>query len=163
MRWERMRRCDPRARRLVDRHYPRQRPGSPQFIAPGLPVVLVLPSDDAVWITLRQRPEFVDHAWPHALYNAAFRNESCHLSSDLIREALAATRFVLGEPPADGIISFVDPTAVRRKRDPGRCYRRAGFRHVDTLASGKLVLQLLGADWPTAVAPLNDFDWQGAA
>lgn len=48
------------------------------------------------------------------------------LSSELIRQAIAATRH-FWSPPELGMVTFVDETKTRRKRDPGRCYRRAGF------------------------------------
>lgn len=45
----------------------------------------------------------------------------------LVLEALAATRAELGDPPAAGMVTFIDEAKVRRKRDSGRCFRRAGF------------------------------------
>lgn len=63
----------------------------------------------------------------------------------MIREAVAATRAYYGEPPPSGMITFVDPSKVRHKRDPGRCFRRAGFVLVGlTKRRGLLVFQLLG-------------------
>lgn len=76
------------------------------------------------------------------------------MSSDLIVEAVAATRYAFGDPPAQGMITFVDPGEVRRKRDPGRCFLRAGFRRLDQrTGSGLLVLQLLGEEMPVAAPP----------
>lgn len=59
---------------------------------------------------------------------SAFRNErrDLHLSSDLVIEALAGTRFYW-EVPSWGMITFVDSGKTRHKRDPGRCFRKAGF------------------------------------
>lgn len=52
------------------------------------------------------------------------------------------------------MITFVDPAAVRRKRDPGRCFRRAGFVPVGyTLKRYRLALQLLPGLFPEPQAP----------
>lgn len=109
-------------------------------------------------------PEFSQHAWAGAWVNSLFRNErprthedpDGYLSSELIAEAVAATRAMFGEPPALGMVSFVDSSKVRHKRDPGRCYRRAGWRHVGfTKDLGLHVFQQLPEDMPPAVAPLE--------
>jgi hypothetical protein len=71
-----------------------------------------------------------------------------YLSSDLIREAIAATLAQWREPPALGMVTFVDASKVRRKRDPGRCYRRAGFRHVGFTKGGLWAFQLLPEEMP---------------
>ena len=42
--------------------------------------------------------------------------------------AVAATVAFYGSPPKQGMITFVDPDKTRKKRDPGRCYRKAGFK-----------------------------------
>lgn len=80
--------------------------------------------------------------------NTLFRNESDRLSSELIREAISATRGIWGEPPANGMITFVDASKVKRKRDPGRCYRKAGFKHVGFTQRGLFVFQLLAHEMP---------------
>ncbi len=38
-------------------------------------------------------------------------------------------------------------------RDPGRCYRRAGFKHVGFTAGGLWALQLLPGETPDAALP----------
>jgi hypothetical protein len=70
----------------------------------------------------------------------------------LIREATAATR-AQWQPPELGLITFVNAGKVRRKRDPGRCFIRAGFRNVGFTKGGLVALQLLPADMPDAAAP----------
>lgn len=147
--------CDPRGRALADRHYPRQTPGAARFVAPGSPLVLITGPGDAVWATLEQ--EHQDHAWPGAWVCTIFRNEAPHLyrSSELVVQACAATRAIWGEPPAQGLITFVDDKAIRHKRDPGRCFRRAGFKPVGrTKERDRLVLQLLPDAFPPAEFPL---------
>ena len=51
------------------------------------------------------------------------------------------------------MITFVDPKKVRRKRDFGRCFRKAGFQHVGETKGGHITLQLLPKDFPDAQAP----------
>lgn len=153
MSWRPAHRFHPSAVRIADRHYSRQKPGTPQFVAPGQCVVLLAESVDAVWVTLWQRPEYVDHAWPGAWVNALFRNESPVLSSRLIREAVAVTRWYWPAVPDLGLITFVDPGAIR-STNPGYCYLQAGFRRLrERTKSGQRVLQLLPADMPEAMQP----------
>jgi hypothetical protein len=87
--------------------------------------------------------------------NSCFRNESKHLSSELIRDAIAATRWFFGEPPELGMVTFVDADKTRRKRDPGRCYIKAGFRRVGFTKGGLHALQLLSADMPEPAPPVG--------
>lgn len=96
------------------------------------------------------------HEWAGAWINSIFRHESTHLASDLIREAVAATRAVWSDVPDLGMVSFVDPTKVRRKRDPGRCFIRAGFKLVGrTKVHGLLAFQLLPEDMPEPESALG--------
>lgn len=116
--------------------------------------MLITADASALWVTSWQA--FSDHAWPGAWVNSLFRREGGPLASDLIREAVAITRSEFGDVPAHGLITFVDAAKVRRKRDPGRCYLRAGFSLIDETAGGHgrnplLVFQMLE---PTMPAPL---------
>lgn len=152
--WHLSHRADPRACRLADRHYSRQKPGTPQFVRAGYNVVLISPDETALWVSVFQT--FVKHAWPGAWECTLFRNESrAHLSSDLIRQALAATRAIWGDPPPAGMITTVDADKVKKKRDPGRCFVRAGFRLVGETGSGKLVFLIAPEAFPAACAPIG--------
>lgn len=153
MRWIRSHKFDMRALPLADRHYNRRKVGSPQFVPPGRSVVLLSEDERALWVTSWPFAEYVRHAWAGAWVNSLFRNEGAGLSSELIREAIAATLSFWPEPPRLGIITFVDSEKTRRKRDPGRCYRRAGFKHVGFTAGGLWAFQLLPIDMPRAEAP----------
>jgi hypothetical protein len=150
MRWALSHRADPDVVPLADRHYNRQKIGSPQFAPPGRCVVLKTPALNAFWITSWPFAEYVRHAWAGAWVCSAFRNESEHLSSLLILDAVAATRHVYGDAPPLGMITFVDASKTRRKRDPGRCYLRAGFKNCGHTKGGLVALQLLPADMPDA-------------
>ncbi len=75
-----------------------------------------------------------------------FRNESGALSSDMIRLAVGHTAAAWGEPPEGGFVTFVDPDRTRRKRDPGRCYRKAGWRPDGVTGGGYVRLRLPAVD-----------------
>lgn len=150
MRWMLSHRADPEALVLADRHYNRQKVGSPQFVPPGRCVVLKTVDRRALWVTSWPFEQYTRHAWAGAWVNSLFRNEGAGLSSELIREAIAATLTVWPEPPALGVITFVDAAKVHRKRDPGRCYLRAGFSNVGHTKGGLVALQLLPAAFPPA-------------
>jgi hypothetical protein len=113
----------------------------------------VTPGADAYWVTSWPFAKYVRHAWAGAWVCSAFRNEGAHLSSELIRDACAATRYFYGDPPPLGMVSFVDTAKVRKKRDFGRCYLRAGFEVVGWTAGGLLALQLRPAVFPSASPP----------
>jgi hypothetical protein len=155
MHWQLSHRADPGAAKIADRHYNRQKPGTPQFVPPGRCLVLVTPDYRALWVTSWPFAEYVRHAWAGAWVNSLFRNEGDSLSSELIREAVAATLWYYGEPPTLGMVTFVDAGKVRRKRDPGRCYLRAGYRHVGYTAGGLVALQLLPGEMPEPAQPLG--------
>jgi hypothetical protein len=148
MRWHLSHRFDPRALPLADRHYNRRKVGSPQFVPPGRCLVMLTRDADALWVTSYPFKEYVRHAWAGALVCSLFRNESEFLSSELIREACAATAATWPIPPL-GMITFVDAKKTRPKRDPGFCYLRAGFVNVGTTKKeGLVALQLTPDKFP---------------
>jgi hypothetical protein len=156
--WHLSYRADPRALPLADRHYNRQKPGSPQFVPPGRCLVLLTAETTALWVTSWPIAEYVKHAWAGAWMNSLFRNEdpALHLSSALIVAAVAATVAAFGPPPPLGMVTFVDPKKTRRKRHPGYCYRRAEFREVGATKSGLIALQLLPSEMPALLPALAD-------
>ena len=85
--------------------------------------------------------------------NSCFRKEGDGLASDLIREAVAVTRWRWPNVPPLGMVTFVDASKVRRKRDPGRCYLRAGFRAVGATKGGLLAFQILPEAMPAPMEP----------
>lgn len=163
--WRLSHRAEVRARLLADRHYNRQKIGSPQFVPPGRCVVLYAGTreGEAFWVTSWPFAEYVRHAWPGAWICSAFRNEGAGRASELIVQAVAATRAVW-EPPALGMITFVDrrkvrPTKVHGKDVWGWTYRQAGFRDVGETKGGLLALQLLPNDMPKPRGALTEIDW----
>lgn len=151
--WHLSHRADPRAVALADRHYNRQKIGTPQFVPPGRCLVLLTEQADALWVSSWPFAQYVRHAWAGAWVCSLFRNEGAVLSSDLIRAAVAATRWYWPDVPSLGMVTFVDKDKTRRKRDPGRCYRKAGWAHVGYTAGGLVTLQQLPDAMPEAEAP----------
>jgi hypothetical protein len=151
--WRVSHRADKAALPLADRHYNRQKVGAPQFVPPGRCVVLLTAGRDALWISSWPFAEYVKHEWAGAWVCSCFRNESDRLSSELIREAVAITRWFWPAVPSLGMVTFVDPTKVKRKRDWGRCYRKAGWRPCGYTKGGLVALQLPQAEMPPALEP----------
>ncbi|MHB1952368.1 MAG: hypothetical protein ACYCOU_01350 [Sulfobacillus sp.] len=115
---------------------------------------MIAPDAKALWVTSWPFAQYVKHAWAGAWVNSMFRNEGAGLSSELILQAVAATRAVWPAVPENGIISFVDADKVKHKRDPGRCYRKAGFELVGrTKSAGLLAFQLLPEKMPAPESP----------
>jgi hypothetical protein len=148
-------RADPEALPLADRHYNRQKIGSPQFVPPGRCVVLLSRDKDALWVSSWPFAEFVRHQWAGAWVCSCFRNEGPILSSVLVREAVAVTRSIWPEAPDLGMITFVDRDKTRRKRDPGRCYRKAGWHAIGETKGGLVALQILPHEMPPAEHPYS--------
>lgn len=155
MNWRVSHRFSPAGRRLADRHYSRQTPGSPQFAPPGRCLVLLGDGLAALWVT--SWPQYASHAWAGAWVCSLFRNESAMLSSSLIRQAVAATRWKWPDVPAAGIVTFVDVGKVRPKRDPGRCFLLAGFVRVEMTAGGLVALAMPPGAMPAPATPVG---WQ---
>lgn len=152
--WAVSHRFDKAALPLADRHYNRQKPGSPQYVPPGRCICLLDESRRALWVTSWPFAQYVKHAWPGAWVNSLFRSESGQLASAMIRSAVSATR-MFWTPPENGIVSFVDPdevpgVMVRSKRIYGFCYLKAGFTHVGFTKGGLWVWQMLPDKMPPA-------------
>ena len=154
MNWIESHRADAEVVPLADRHYNRQKIGDKQFAPPGRCLVLKTPAIDAFWITSWPFAEYVKHAWAGAWVCSAFRNESEHLSSDLIRQAIAVSLAKWGTAPDLGMVTFVNADKVRHKRDPGRCFLRAGFRRCGETKGGLLAMQILPSNMPSARLPI---------
>lgn len=147
MRWHLSNRADPRAVAIADRHYSRQKPGTPQFVPPGRCFVLLTEEANALWVTSWPFSQYVKHAWAGAWINSAFRSEAPDRASELILEAVAATRWYWSNTPPLGMITFIDTKHVKpiyRRGAPvwGYCYLKAGFEHVGFSKGGLVALQL---------------------
>lgn len=160
--WTLAHRADPRCCALADRHYSRQKIGSPQFMPPGSCVCFyaVTPSGEAVWGTSAPFAQYVKHKWAGAWVCSIFRNEGAGVASDMIREAVAATKGFYDTPPEHGMLTFIDrkkvrPTKVRGKDVWGWTYRKAGFREVGETKGGLLALQMKPSEMPAANFPIS--------
>ncbi len=152
--WENSNRADPFCCDVADRHYSRQKIGSPQFVPPGRCVVFKRHAEGgrAVWVTSWPFAQYVKHAWAGAWVNTFFRNEGAGVSSELIRAAISMT-METWRPPELGIVTFVDPkkvppTIVRGKPLWGYCYLKAGFHHVGYTKGGLWAWQMLPSEMP---------------
>lgn len=136
---------DPDCREIYRRHYSRrvyQDGRDPaRFVGPGAPVVLVTPSLNALFIWRK----FIDDAddgsgKPQEGVNcAAFRNEGPLLSSALI---LAAEPYAWAKWPGERrLYTYVNPAKTRPKRDPGRCFRKAGWTPAGWTKGRLLILE----------------------
>jgi hypothetical protein len=115
--WREVKRCDPAAREIADRHYSRQTPGAQEFMPPGETLVLYVPG--AVWGSSRNI--FLGRV---RLRCCIFRNETKLLSSTLIARATALT---YRRWPSERLTTEVKLESVRSKRDPGYAFRCAGW------------------------------------
>ena len=140
---------------IADRHYNRQKIGSPQFVPPGRCVVLLTANADALWVTSYPFAEYVKHEWARAWICSCFRNESPILSSSLIIEAVAITRAIYKTIPPLGMVTFVNPEKARKKRDFGRCYIKAGFERIGETKGGLIALQLKPERMPQPIEPIG--------
>lgn len=162
MHWKTSNRFDKRALPIADRHYNRRTPGSNQFVPPGRCVVFLSVKEDALWVTSWPFAEYVWHDWPGAWINSLFRNEGEALSSTLIREAVAATRYYWPKVPKDGLVTFINPKYVRpiKRRGEdlyGYSYIKAGFVRAvpPETKGGLLAFQLLPGSMPEPQPPIN--------
>jgi hypothetical protein len=126
---------DDEMRQLADRHYSRRTPGARQFLYSGRKLVLrdaaglvlfawIFPDD-----TMRMDGQL-------GYNNAIFRNESPRLSSEIILEAEQAAFEKWGP---NRLYTYIDPVAVQSK-NPGYCFKVAGWRFVRISAGGKHLL-----------------------
>lgn len=163
MKWQKSHRADPRACAMADAHYSRQKIGSPQFMPPGSCVCFYggTPGGaEAVWGTSFPKAEYVKHDWAGAWMCSIFRNHGYAPASELILDAVAATRAHYGEPPPLGMVTFVDCKKVQpiRRRGVevwGYTWLLAGFKVVGWTKGGLLAFQLDPRDMPPAKSALD--------
>lgn len=141
--WWAVDRCDERARRLADSHYSRQTPGARDFMSSGRTLVLLTLDSLAVWGAI----ENLDPAGGLHWRVSIFRNTSPARSSELVAEGTARTfeywERHYGARPRVPLRTEVDPSKTRRKRDPGRCFLKAGWRRIE-VKRGLVILEAPG-------------------
>lgn len=131
---------NPTGMSIFKRHYTaRKNRKQFQFVGPGEKMVLLTPDAKALFVWRK----FISDAGEAGVNCAVFRTEgsSAGRASELI---LAAKHWAWERWPGERLYTYVDPTKVRHKRDPGRCFLRAGFRKCSyTTKDGKLVFEAL--------------------
>ncbi len=155
--WERSHRADKEALPVADRHYNRQKPGTPQFVPPGRCVVFKHMAGGqckALWVS--SWPKYARHAWQGAWVNTLFRKECDGKASAFIREAVALTRWRWPDVPDLGMITFIDPSKVKPRMVRSRptwahSYFEAGFVHVGYSKGGLWTMQLRPKDMPEPI------------
>lgn len=122
---------------LYERHYScyQYRDGRKRtlFAGPGEKIVLRTGDGDAMFVWRN----FIDASGEEGVNCAVFRNESPHLSSELIQQADAIADFVW---PGERHYTYVNQKAVR-SRNPGFCFVAAGWRRCGRTKGGLLVLE----------------------
>ena len=124
--------------RLYRRHYPSAKNPHPrlrQFVGPGEKFVLTGFFCRALFVWRK----FLDDSGQRGVNCAAFRNESPHRSSDMIREAVTLARL---RWPGERLYTYVDPARVRSP-NPGYCFEQAGWRYAGKTKKGLHILELL--------------------
>ena len=115
------------ARALFDQHYSRYHYADGRkpllFVGPGEKLVLLWHDARAVFVWRK----FISKDGQQGVNCAVFRNVGAGRASDLIRAAhmLAWERW-----PGERFYTYVNPRRVERKRQPGRCFLKAGWRYV---------------------------------
>jgi hypothetical protein len=114
---------NPAARAIFDRHYSRRhyRDGrKPKlFVGPGEKMVLLSTCGRALFVWRK----FISDDGQEGVNCAVFRNESHHLSSDLIRSAMA---IAWSRWPGQRLYTYVNPSKIR-STNPGACFKAAGW------------------------------------
>jgi len=124
-------------RAMYERHYSayKYRDGrTPKlFVGPGQKLVLTLPKREALYVWRK----FKDDSGQTGINCAVFRNESQHLSSDLIREADAIADFCWS---GERHYTYVRAEAIQ-SRNPGYCFLCAGWKHCGYTKTGLFILE----------------------
>ena len=124
---------------LYERHYSAYRyvDGRKRtlFGGPGEKVVLRTKTGNACFVWRK----FIDDSGQQGINCAVFRNESGHLSSNLIRQADAIADCLW---PHSRHYTYVDPDKVASK-NPGFCFLVAGWRRCGRTKGGLMILERL--------------------
>lgn len=127
--WREVSKCDKAAREFARTHYSRAKPDSNELGPPGQKIVLMGVDGKALWGSHRPAPwadaSRMDGFEGHSCF--IFRNDGGPLSSLIIQQAVAITAIAWNCAP---FITYVAVDKVKHKRDPGRCFIKAGFKAV---------------------------------
>ena len=139
--WRPVTKFNPRACILADRHYSRRTVGSNQFMPPGQTIVLLSSDRDSVfgWWRPDPRTGFVAMNGLDGWTCTIFHSESRILASDLILDAELAIEEFGFDCGDDGLLTYVWREKVKSK-NPGYCFKCAGWKARGTSADGKKTL-----------------------
>ncbi len=138
--WIPIRDGDATARAIFHRHYSRYVYGDgrkpAKIIGPGEYMLLI--TQDALALFAWRKFRSADNQT--GINCAIFRNEgtSAGRSSDLIRAAMELC--LVRWPEENRMYTYVNARKVRHKRDPGRCFLKAGWRQCGVTKSRKLLV-----------------------
>ena len=142
--WFEVRDGHPLARAIYRRHYScrNYKDGRlpKNILGPGEYILLLTAEADAIFAWRK----FIDDAIPKqtGVNCSIFRNEAQekYKSSELI---LIAEVFAQRKWPGERMYTYVSETKTRHKRDPGRCFRKAGWIPCGHTKGGLLILEKL--------------------
>ena len=102
--------------------------------APGEHIVLMTPDGSALFVWIKQKYTQNKQTGVNC---AVFRNEGGALSSDLILEAehIAWRRW-----PGERLFTYVNTKTIKSK-NPGYCYKVAGWKECGTTRGGLIILE----------------------
>ncbi len=122
-------------RHYTYRHSDKRKAAGRKFVGPGAYIVLLSPQNDALFVWRKFRP--MDGQL--GVNCAAFRNESDHRSSDMIRDA---ETWAWARWPGLRLWTYVNPRKVK-SRNPGYCFKAAGWRFCGLTSRGLHILEKL--------------------
>lgn len=127
---------DPEMALLADRHYSRRTVGARQFCYSGRKLVLRNAEGTVLWVWMFPDPKY--RMDDQVGYNCTiFRNESTRKSSEIILEA---ERFAVSKWGSNRAYTFIDAAKIRSK-NPGCCYKKAGWTSAGMTKTGKYILE----------------------
>ena len=152
--WVELKDGDDTVRSIFDRHYSRQRYRDGRrpilFVGPGEKIVLMTADARAIFVWRKFVDDCIDGRSgqrQEGVNCAVFRREGGAAQASAL--ILAAEEIAWSKWPSERFYTYGDARKVRPKRDPGRCFRRAGWRPCGYTKSGLLILEKLAA-WRTA-------------
>ena len=129
-----------------------------EFVGPGEKMVLMTPDTLGLFVWRK----FISDNGQTGVNCAVFRYEGDEKgrASELIK---AANLEAWERWPGERLYTYVDPSKIRHKRDPGRCFRRAGYRACGETPKGLVILECfpIGPTEPAneaRVQPVRDKD-----
>lgn len=141
--WVGTRDGDPEMFEFFRKHYSAKKNKNPkqrQFVGPGQKLVLRTVPGDALFAWRK----FINDTGQEGVNCAVFRNESEHLSSEMIRDAML---IAWDRWPGERLYIYVEAAEVRSV-NPGCCFKKAGWRRCGTSKSGLLIFEALPMPGP---------------